>query len=199
MLDTFILYAPGAGGNHLKNLLCLSEAYANSHELDQSVYDAQDRCPGEVWCVGGRNLQPMFFDRMHHDASSRSILIAHFGELAQHQHAITTAPQPQLVIITLPPDHSRRQLQHRQQRLGQNIHPYWLDEELPWCYTTRMYQTYFEIPEHDCIELDLGDFWQPDFCTSPALDRLEMFLRITVPRDQAHTLHHKWMCSNFGQ
>jgi hypothetical protein len=197
MRDTLILYAPGAGGNHVKNLLCLSEAYINSSELDITVYDATDRAPGEVWCVGGRNLQPRFFERIHANPDSRSVLIAHFGELAQNLEQMQSLKQPQLVILTLTQEPVRRGLEHRQKRLGQTIHPYWLDEELIWCYSQRMVQTYFGVPPQDCMELDIAEIWRDDFCHSTSLERLESFLGVQVPRTAADTLHQKWLRANF--
>jgi len=193
-----VVYPPGAGGNHLKNLLCLSGEFVNSHELDPAVYDAQDRPPGEVWCVGGRNLQPAFFDRISQSPKTGSVLTAHFGELAQHRSRIAMIPRKRLVIITIDCESARRRLEQRQTRLGQNIHPYWLDEELVWCYQTEIYMRYHGVAAEHCLEIPMLDFWRSDLIESDTLPRIESFLDISIPRQPAKTLHDKWCHSNFG-
>ncbi len=189
-----VVYPPGAGGNHLKNLLCLDVTFHNSAELDPAVYDAQDRARGEVWCVGGRNLQPVFFDRLEQDPDARFVLIAHFGEMMQNRQRILEIDDIRLVIITITDPAARRRLEQRQTRLGQNIHPYWLDEELTWCYQSQIYQDCFGISRDRCLEVPLQDLWHPDL---PAVPAVEQFLAVTIPRDQARLLHQKWLRSNF--
>lgn len=189
-----VVYPPGAGGNHLKNLMCLSRAFANSSELDTAVYDAQDRAQGEVWCVGGRNLQPIFFERMHQHPDQRWVLIAHFGEMMQHRREILQIPDIQLVIITIQDLTARRKLERRQIRLGQALHPYWLDEELIWCYRTEMYINNFGISGDRCLEIGLQDLWHRDLV---AMAAVEKFLDIEIPKDQAAALHSKWLSANF--
>lgn len=197
MPNVFVVYPPGAGGNHVKNLMCLSGSFINSHELDVAVYDATNRAPGEVWCVGGRNLQDIFFQRIRDNPGSSSVLTAHFGELVSHQQQFRLVPHIRLIILTINHGSGRRALEQRQQRLGQNIHPYWLDEELICCYQSIMYEKYFGIPAHHSIEIDVADFWKTDALSHLVLDPIEQFLSIEIPREPALLLHSKWVDHNF--
>jgi hypothetical protein len=190
-----VVYPPGAGGNHLKNLLCLSGQFANSNELDPAVYDAKDRARGEVWCVGGRNLQPVFFDRMHQDPDGQWILTAHFGEMMQRRQDLARISDIRLIIMNIQNAAVRQRLQQRQTRLGQTLHPYWLDEELIWCYQRDIYARCFDIAAHRCLEIPLQDLWQPGL---GVLSQIERWLGIDVPRSSAQTLHDKWMHANFN-
>lgn len=195
---TFVIYPPGAGGNHLKNLLCLPGVFANSNDLDVTVYDddRSDRAPGEVWCVGGRNLQDIFFDRLEQDQSLDYVLPAHFGEMWQYRDRIQSIESKRAVLIKIDQEQARRKLDQRQMRLGQCIHPYWLDEELTWCYQPIIYQTFFGIPESQCLELSMLDFWHHDMVDLGIVDSLESFLGVTMSRDQVRDLHKKWLRQN---
>lgn len=199
MSNIFVIYPPGAGGNHLKNLLCLSKSFINHTELDTSVYDDQHRIPGEVWCVGGRNFQDIFFDRIQNNPGSSSILIGHFGELMQHREQFAQVPDIRLIVISIATAHARRQLDQRQLRLGQTIHPYWLDEELIWCYHLDMFQRYFGLPREHCLEVAMEDFWHPNMISHGLLDHVCRFSQIEVDHQQAQVLHDKWHAANFGQ
>ena len=141
-----IVYAPGAGGNHLKNLLCLAD-FANSADLDTSIYDFKDslHANGEVWMRGGRTLQEICFDSMDQDAQARWVLPAHCGELQQFRDRLAAIEIKRAVIITLTTQVDRRRLDGRQLRLGQAIHPYWLDEELVWIYQPDTLNRFFGI------------------------------------------------------
>lgn len=192
-----MIYPPGAGGNHLKNLLCLPGVFSNSSDLDIGVYeDRTDRAPGEVWCVGGRNLQDIFFDRLDHDPMLNLILPAHFGEMWQYRDRILKVQQRRAILIKIDHETARRRLEQRQMRLGQQIHPYWLDEELIWCYQPSIYHGFFGIQEQHCLEVCMLEFWQHDMIDLELVNRLESFLGLSIPRDQARNLHLKWIHKN---
>jgi hypothetical protein len=201
VFNTFVVYPPGAGGNHLKNLLCLTRQYHNSDELDPTVYDLNDpenRPPGEVWCVGGRNLQDRWFDIWRQDPSAKLVLPAHFGELWQKRQKFCDVPNKRLVILGINSTESRRALESRHQRLGQTIHPYWLDEELPWLYQAHMYDTLFGISAEHCVEIDLLEFWHQDMNDNGTLAKIEQLLDVQIPRHASRLLHQKWVKHNFG-
>ena len=195
MPNAFVIYPPGAGGNHVKNIMCLSGHWINSADLDPTVYDAQDRCPGEVWCVGGRNLQEIFFQRIQANPGSSSVLAAHFGELVAYQREFHQVPDVRLIILTMQRETTRRALQTRQDRLGQTIHPYWLDEELVWCYRTYMFERYFGVSQQHCLEIEIQDLWS-QHAPQNVFDVIAQFLNIRIPVEPTALLHNKWLKSN---
>lgn len=200
MTGVIVMYVPGAGGNHVKNLLCASPAVANGHELDESFYDRWDpanHAPGEVNCVGGRNIQPCFLERMQQSPDQIWVMPAHFGELAQYRSQLPDIAGCSVILITILHEDSRRQLMERQTRLGQHIHPYWLDEEIVHLYHADMLQGYFGFDPHQIFAVEMRDCWQRNWVDTQQFQDLGSFLHIPIPRDHCHRLHTKWWDLNF--
>lgn len=197
---TLVVYVPGAGGNHLKNLLCLSSSYANHSDFDPDVYEKPDpnRPDGEVWCVGGRNLQAIFFERMHHRPNDNWVLAAHVGEMFEYQQQLSAIDHKQMIVVTLDAPKARRQLDQRQLRLGQCIHPYWLDEELTWLYRPNTLQKLFDQTTDHYHSLCIEDFWQEDF-VQLEFAKLTAWLNVDVDVGSADRYHRLWCRANqFG-
>jgi hypothetical protein len=195
-----VCYAPGAGGNHLKNLLCTSQEVANHHELDRRYYDKWDpenHAPGEVNCVGGRNIQEIFLDRMHQEPQLCWVMPAHFGELAQHRLSLPDPATVDIIIISIQDPVSRTMLLQRQMRLGQHIHPYWLDEELLHLYQPFMYEKYFGFVASNMLCIELKDFWQRDWVNSQSFLDLKVFFSPMLVDNHCRDLHEKWWDLNF--
>lgn len=195
---TLVVYAPGAGGNHLKNLLCLANSYANNDDLIPEVYESPDpdRPPGEVWCVGGRNLQDIFFDRMTTAPEKSWVLAAHVGEMFQYQTQLNLIANKKIVVIDLEDQQCRRRLDQRQVRLGQCIHPYWLDEELVWMYRSETLAKIFHSHAAQYMQISIKNFWSKHFVNSPEFDQLAAFLNVSVDRVRANRYHDIWHSAN---
>jgi len=194
---TIVVYVPGAGGNHLKNLLCLSNSYSNAADLDPMVYEQPDpeRPPGEVWCVGGRNLQPVFFERMTNSNQSW-VLAAHAGEMFEYQQQLSKIKNKKIIVVSLDNADDRRQLDHRQVRLGQCIHPYWLDEELQPLYQADTLSRLFDFSVDDCYTLPLENFWSRDFIAGTEFQQIKQFLNIDLDDGTADRYHQLWCTAN---
>ena len=194
---TLVVYLPGAGGNHLKNLLCVSTQYANSSDLRPEVYESPDpqRPPGEVWCVGGRNLQEIFFERMLQQPDQNWVLAAHLGEMFQYQTQLQSIACKKIVVLTLEDSSARQQLFQRQCRLGQNIHPYWLDEELLWMYSSSVVSKLFD-QQDSYFELSIRDFWHFEFANSQQFANLKNFLNLEVDQATIDRYHRLWCIAN---
>ena len=200
MDSVIVVYPPGAGGNHFKNMLCLGDTFANKTELDLDVYDPHknpERCPGEVWCVGGRNIQPIFVDRMFDGSGARYVMPAHFGELAAWHHRFL-GRSVGVILITIDQQQDRNLLMTRQTRLGQHIHPYWLNEELVFCYQPGMFERYFAFDPEKILSIALSDFWSRDFVDADRLSVLDQRFDLDLPRPDMTVLHHRWWDLNFG-
>jgi hypothetical protein len=194
---TLVVYVPGAGGNHLKNLLCLSNSYANHSDLRPEVYENPDpnRPPGEVWCVGGRNLQKVFFERINSQPDCNWVLAAHVGEMFEYQQQLSAIENKQIVVVTLDHEHARRQLDQRQVRLGQCIHPYWLDEELTWVYQPGTLQKIFNQTNDQYYCLSIRDFWSTDF-VQREFAKLTARLNVNLDFVAADRYHRLWCAAN---
>jgi hypothetical protein len=196
MSTVIVAYCPSAGGNHLKNILSLSSAFANQEEMDLTVYDRADQTSGTVHSVSGRNVQDVFVDRIIKQPDQCWLLSGHFGELAPVRQSLQTV-DCKFLIITIDQSIDRRLLERRQQRLGQQCHPYWLEEEQLYLYQPNMYQTYFGVDPADIATISLYDLWHPTLCNHAVLTKINEFLNINIDAERAQNLQQKWWHSNF--
>ena len=197
MSAVIVTYCPAAGGNHLKNILSLSSSFANQEEMDLTVYDRADQTSGAVHSVNGRNVQNIFIDRMISQPSQCWLLSGHFGELAPVRSSLLSIDK-KFIIITIDSALDRRLLARRQQRLGQQCHPYWLEEEQLYLYQPEMYQTYFNILAQNIATVSLYDLWHPTLCDYAVINKLNDFLNINIDPESAQNLQQKWWKSNFN-
>ena len=196
MSAVIVAYCPAAGGNHLKNILSLSSIFANREEMDLTVYDRADQTSGAVHSINGRNVQGVFVDRMLKHPDQCWLLSGHFGELASVRQSLLTI-DCKFLIITMDQFIDRRLLERRQQRLGQQCHPYWLEEEQQYLYQPQMYQTYFEVDPKNISTVSLYDLWHPTLCDRTVLTQINAFLNIDIDVEHAQNLQQKWWNSNF--
>jgi hypothetical protein len=196
MSAVIVTYCPAAGGNHLKNILSLSCTFANREEMDLTVYDRADQTSGAVHSINGRNVQDIFIDRMLDQPGQCWLLSGHFGELAPVSSALTTVDK-KFIIVTIDNSVDRRLLANRQQRMGQQCHPYWLEEEQMYLYQPRMYQTYFDVPAENITTISLYDLWHPTLCNGTVIKKINNFLNINIDTESAQNLQQKWWQSNF--
>jgi hypothetical protein len=190
-----VSYPPAAGGNHLKNILCLSNYFANHSELDSTVYDQKFVPPGTVHCIRGRNVQDQFIQRIIDNPDQCWILAGHIGELAPYRSQLLSQTR-KFISISIDTPRECRMLEQRQQRLGQQNHPYWLHEEQPFFYQSLMYKTYFETSTDNILTVPLMNLWHPTLQQGQVLDSLDEFLSIKLERLPAEILHKKWCQQN---
>jgi hypothetical protein len=192
MNATIIAYPPAGGGNHLKNLLCLSGAFANSSDLNLEPYKTGNR---EVHSTGGRNMN----EYRVADALASSgdfILHGHYGELALYRETINNIQNKRFVIVTIDTTQDRAKLQERQNQLGQHSHAYYLHEEQYFLYQSAMYSTYFTGQEPAIFSFPLTELWHPVINYTATWDRLNSFLGINIDLAQAQQLHDQWRSNN---
>lgn len=195
MSVVIISYPPSAGGNHLKNILCLSNRFANHSELDSTIYDQSMNNQGTVHCIQGRNVQSRFIERIVNSPEQCWLLPGHIGELAPYRTELLTQ-QRKFIVISIDTPREHQMLDTRQKRLGQQCHPYWLEEEQPFFYQSLMYETYFATSASDILTVPLANLWHPTFQEGLVLNQVEEFLNISVERFPAQILQDKWCRAN---
>lgn len=196
MSAVIVAYCPAAGGNHLKNILSLSSTFANHGDMDLSVYDRIDSTSGAVHSIDGRNVQDIFIERMHAHPNQCWLLSGHFGELAPVRSSLLTV-EKKIVIITINTVQDQQLLNRRQQRLGQQCHPYWLEEEQMYLYQPLMYCKYFDVAPENITTVSLYDLWHPTLCNGDVITRINSFLNTDIDPAQALNLQEKWWQGNF--
>jgi hypothetical protein len=192
MTVVVIAYPPSAGGNHLKNILCLDPSFANSRELDQTKYTKGDR---EVHSTPGRNIQEYKIDAAV-ISKTDYVIHGHFGELATERDRINAIIDKKFIVVSIDTDRDKFLLDTRQGRLGQLGHPYYLNEEQPYLYQPYFYQTYFTGRSENIYTIALNDFWHPDLTTYNIVPGLNTFLNKNIDQKQAQVLHNQWQTNN---
>jgi hypothetical protein len=192
MTIVVIAYPPSAGGNHLKNMLCIDPGFANSNDLDRSKYTNGDR---EVHSTPGRNVQECKITAAQSSAADY-IIHGHFGELATQRDQINSIVDKKFVVITIDTPRDRYLLSIRQNRLGQMSHEYYLNEEQLYLYQPYFYQTYFTGLPENIYTIALNDFWHHDLNKYKIIQHLNTFLNKNVDQEQAQFLHTHWHKNN---
>lgn len=197
MMLTMILYPPSAGGNHLKNILCLDPSFANSGDLDieKTYYQNPGVNIGEVQSIPGRNVHNFLIEKFLSEFNKDHILQCHFGEIASYQEKILDI-EKRLILITIDDAIDRLLLRRRQSKLGQHIHPYWLDEELPYFYQPLICERYFGFLRSQILSIPLEKFWQKNLIVT--VEDINRFLDKKIPQDLAQNLHDRWHQINPG-
>lgn len=193
-----IAYPPCAGGNHLKNIASLGGKFDDQWPWqwvrEQTIgldvyYNRKQPMRGEVQSLPGRNLHSVFVDHIMQTPDHDFLIHGHFGELALHRDQIRQMPNKKVLILTIDQEHEREWLIKRQNRLGQNSHPYWVNEEQIYLYRKDMYQSYFGI---DAVEtLPLGALIADSLDTT-FFDTLDGFFETAIDRDKAQEIHTIW-------
>jgi hypothetical protein len=195
MSATIISYIPGAGGNHLKNLMCTYSGFANSNELNVDVYNEQTQPPGTAHSVPGRNLHDQVIDRAVNSPDQHWLMLGHFGELALWREQINSISNKKWILITLNTQLDRNLLETRHERLQQHIHPYWLNEEQLYLYQPAIYHSYFPGHTDNVLTISLKEFWNPKVDT--VIGKINKFLDIDIPVEPVQQLHDLWWKYNF--
>lgn len=194
---TMILYPPSAGGNHLKNILCLDPSFANSGDLDinKVYYQNPGVNIGEVQSMPGRNVHKVLIEKFLSKPDKDYVLQCHFGEIAPYQSNIFQI-QKRVLLITIDQDDDQSLLNKRQHKLGQHIHPYWLKEELPYLYQSAMCEKYFGFEKTEIMSIPMIKFWQKEI--NNLVNDINLFLDKKIPQNLAQNLHARWHQINPG-
>ncbi len=181
----------------MKNLMSLDKSFANSTDIDTTAYDGTRQPPGTVHSVPGRNIRPDTIDRMLAEPNRHWLLHGHWGELMPLRHQLCHHTHKWL-LLTIDSPQDRQLVSTRHQRLGQDLHPYWLDEEQLYLYQPQMYQLYFGAQEKNIFQLSLAEFWHPNLQHHNVIQRINDFFAINIDPDYAQQLHKKWWLLNFS-
>ena len=192
---TLILYAPGTGGNHLRNLIALGGSFDNALNIDYDkiYWHNPESLIGEVPAQGGRNVHEWNMRDIITHTDRSWLLACHFGEIAAWAHRVKNL-DVRAVSICIDRDIDQTLLQSRQDRLGQHSHPYWIAEEFPWLYQPLMLEKYFHIDPAKIQCIPMADFWANDIRS--IVTELDSFLGTQIPTSEVENLHSRWRLIN---
>jgi hypothetical protein len=135
MSVVIISFPPGAGGNHLKNILTLN---------DDTPLNLYNNSSGTFHAYPGNNLKETDCI-VAQTMSGLHVLHGHFGEIMSYQKYIEKMPNKKFVILSPDTPHDRELLRLRQKSLGQPsfIAGNYFDTEQVFLYEPFMYNRYF--------------------------------------------------------
>lgn len=207
MNPAIIVFPPGSGGNHLKNLIKTSYnknvdcfyGHQTLANLIKSPYNKNiDRFYGHptlatVHSEPGENFKPEDLD------GDKKIAHGHFGEIMCHATLIRSTPDIKFIIISPETIEDRLLLYKRSQKIkaSEILNPnHYFGAEQVFLYRAHMYHYYFGVPWTHIMNISISEWFQPD--VELVLTRISHFLNISFDFNYCLELHSIWCKKNLG-
>lgn len=184
MTTIIIPFPPGAGGNHLKNILVsdiLKLQYTNS----------------TVHQTPGDNLQARQIETALNNPEATHVLHGHFGEIMSYQNQIRNIQDKKFIIICVDNIHDRQLLYQRQKQIGCVTleNGGYFEGEQVFLYESFMYHHYFDVSMENIMNISISEWFVEDI--TPVIDKINYFLKINLNIDIVNNLHKIWYRNNF--
>ena len=185
MAQVLISFPPGAGGNHLKNLLMLDKIDIDKLYSSRTVHNQ-----------AGDNFK---IDQAY-DSNGQfkdCIVLGHFGEVMSYQEKIKTWPDRKFILISPETLGDRELLHSRWNKLGSHYQAFKLgsyyDGEQVFLYEASIFRDCFATDMHSIMNISISEWFTLDI--SPVLDRVSKFLNTELDIEKCLALHKIW-CNN---
>ena len=179
----FVVFPPGAGGNHLRNLIDKNL----SHKELLRVYQQTSL---SAHSKTGANFDSGKF-------LSEKISLGHFGEIMSHRTLIRKhVNHIKLIIISPETERDRQLLNQRRKKLGTEHHQVgaYFDGEQVFLYESFMYHYFFGIAMNNIMNVSISEWFQSDI--ENLLDRISYFLQIDLDKKLCSEIHALWCQKN---
>ena len=189
MTAIIISFPPGAGGNHLKNIISADISFLK--ELDLYKHKTVHKVPGG-------NLKKQQVDYAVNNPCLLNFLHGHFGEIMSYQYQIRDIVDKKFIIICPDTAEDHELLRTRQQRLGFSYYPRsgeYFEGEQVFLYEPFMYHHYFNVPMENIMNIPITEWFVEDI--SPVVHRLNFFLKTNLDVDSVNEMHRIWYRNNF--
>lgn len=184
MHPVIVIFPPGAGGNHLRNMLDASIA----RETLTEIY---------------KNHRPMAHAKIGNNFKvdnliNKKIAHGHFAEIMSQQVLLRSMSDTvKLIILSINTADDRNQLKARRSRLNHNVSYQvgdYFDGEQVFLYESFMYHYYFNIPMSNIMNISISDWFKADI--TQELERISEFLQIDLDKKFCLDLHAMWYEKN---
>ena len=189
MSTVFVVFPPGGGGNHLRNIIV-------SCYKDTDISKLYKTHKNTVHAIIGRNLQYNQIEHAGRDQDQMHILHGHFGEVLSFQQQVRSIVDKKFIILSPDTPDDRKLLNARRRRLGHAnvIDGDYFDSEQVFLYEPFMYHWYFQVPMDDIMNISISEWFVADI--DSVLDRISYFLKLPMDKEQISNLHATWMEAN---
>jgi hypothetical protein len=189
MALVFVVFPPGGGGNHLKNIV--ASCY-DAIELSDVYKDHKKTVHAHV----GNNLQRQQVEDAVNHQNQIHVLHGHFGEVMSFQQEIRNIADKKFVVISPETPDDRKLLNNRRKGLGYAslVDDDYFDHEQVFLYECFMYHQYFQVPLDCIMNISISELFTEDI--TPAINRLEFLLQIPINKEKINNMHTTWIKAN---
>jgi len=189
MSAIFIVFPPGGGGNHLRNII--SSGYTTDDHLAK-LYNGHKTVHSTV----GSNLQHTQIENATLHQDQVHLLHGHFGEIMSFQQQVRNIANKKFVIVSPDTIDDRKLLNIRRKTLGHctNTDGNYFDSEQVFLYEPFMYYWYFQTPMKNIMNISILEWFTRDI--DNVLDRLSYFLDLKLDKEQVNSIHLNWIKAN---
>ena len=190
MSTLFVVFPPGAGGNHLKNIVV--SCYSGTDHFGKIYGTHLAIAHARVGCNLHHNQLEnalAYQDRVH-------VVHGHFGEIMSFQNQIRDIPDKKFIILSPDTPEDSAMLNKRRLAVGQTqlVDGDYFDGEQVFLYEPFMYHWYFQTPMNNIMNISISDWFTTDI--DPVLDKLSYFLGCTVDKEKINSIHKDWIKAN---
>lgn len=189
MATVFVVFPPGAGGNHLRNIIVSCYKETDTSKL----YSKQKTT---VHSTMGSNLQDDQISNAVQHQDQMHVLHGHFGEIMSFQQQVRNIVDKKFVIISPDTVKDRRLLNNRRRALGyvNDIDGDYFDGEQVFLYEPFMYHWYFQVPMDHITNISVSEWFTKDI--DSVLNKLSYALRVSINKEQINYMHTNWIEAN---
>jgi len=186
--NLFVIFPPGAGGNHLSNIIALSGRF--NRPIDYTQYDDIN---GPAHFSKIRNLE-INSEEIRSISTQNNVLCSHLAQYLWQQDCIKEyLPNRKYIIVDLYNAGATVR-----ERINKMFFPY--QHNYMWEESSTLYSSkYFGLltGETDYFYVNVGMIATPDIM--PLLTYLKTDLGLTIDQSRATAIHQKWYDSNFNK
>lgn len=185
--NLFVIFPMGSGGNHLANLLSLSDRY--KRRVDFTHYDNLSTTSAHF--SDALNLTNLS-DRIVELQNQSNVFCSHLAEYLWQQDFIKhNFMYRKFLMINI--HNARPWVRHRIMQFNPA-----LQNEYLWQETSTLYSQYSFSKltgEHDFFNIDINTIFESE--ANHLIDLLEQMIMIRMNRDLACEAHQKWKTANY--
>ena len=185
--NLFVIFPPGAGGNHLANIIALSGRFNRAVD-----YNRYDNIKGPAHFSKIQNLE-ITSKEIRSISTQNNVLCSHLAQYLWRQDLVKEyLPNRKYIIIDL--NNASAKVRERMNKVFFPYQHNYMWEECSTLYSSK----YFGIVtgETDYFYINVGMIATPDIIPLPTCLKTE--LELTIDQGSATTIHQKWYNSNFN-
>ena len=185
MPTVVIVFPPGGGGNHLKNIISLG--YSIPIDVDQAYKSGTVGAHTD----SSYNIRSDQVANAIANPTGINILHGHFGEIMSFQNELREISDKKFVLISPYTAEDRRLVDYRRSLLWfTKLDPYF-DNEQVFLYECFMYHYYFNTSFDNIMNITVSELFAKDI--SQVVERINQFLEINIDVGHISELHNKWI------